>query len=59
MRSALAIGVMILEPLNRCLNVYFEENLTRNITRREGSMGEMNARGQRYIWRMGEEQEKT
>ncbi len=59
MRRTLAIGVMIPKLSNRGLNVYFEENLMRDVTRREGSTVEMNARGQRYTWHLREEQEKT
>ena len=59
MRRTLAIGVMIPKLSNRGLNVYFEENLMRKVTRREGREAEMNTRGQRYIGHMGEEQEKT
>ena len=59
MRRTLAIGVMIPKLSNRGLNVYFEENLMRDVTWREGRAAEMNTRGQRYIGHMGEEQEKT
>ena len=59
MRRTLAIGVMIPKLSNRGLNVYFEENLMRDVTWREGRVAEMNTRGQRYIGHMGEEQEKT
>ncbi len=55
----MAIGVMIPKLSNRGLNVYFEENLMRDVTWREGRAAEMNTRGQRYIGHMGEEQEKT
>ena len=56
--EGLVIGVMILEMSNGCKNAYFEENVTQSVTRREGSAVAMNARGQRYIWHLGEEQEK-
>ena len=59
MRRTLAIGVMIPKLSNRGLNVYFEENLMRDVTWREGRAVEMNARGQRYTWHLREEQEKT
>ena len=59
MRRTLAIGVMIPKLSNRGLNVYFEENLMRDVTWREGRAAEMNTGGQRYIGDTGEEQEKT
>ena len=54
----LVVGVMILELSNRCMNAYFEENVTQSVTRREERVVEMSTRGRRCIRHLWEEQEK-